>query len=47
MTTDFEKSEILQPDLNGALFYWWLSLPKRPIKKAGVEGGNVCPNKKN
>ena len=37
----------LQPDLNGALFYWWLSLSKPPIKKAGVEGGNVCPNKIN
>ncbi|WP_312818424.1 hypothetical protein [Kaistella carnis] len=34
----------LQPDLNGALFNWGLRLSKSPIKKAGVEGGIVCPN---
>jgi len=33
----------LQPDLSGALFYWWLSLSKPAIKKAGAEGGNVSP----
>ena len=26
----------LQPGLNGALFYWWQSLSKPTIKKAGV-----------
>ena len=42
MSLDF--SENLQPDLSGALFYWWLSLSKPAIKKAGTEGGNVCQN---
>ena len=40
----FYFSKNLQPDLSGALFYWWLSLSKPAIKKAGAEGGIVCPN---
>ena len=43
MSLDFADN--LQPDLSGALFYWWLSLSKPAIKKAGAEGGNVCPKK--
>ncbi|WP_164467044.1 hypothetical protein [Kaistella daneshvariae] len=43
---NFGTKRNLQPDLNGALFNWWLSLSKPPIKKAGVEGGNVCHKKR-
>jgi len=41
----------LQPDLNGALFFianivkfYLLTHVNRNEKKAGVEGGNSCPN---
>ena len=40
MTKNWVNNGNLRPDLNGALFIWWLSLSKLPNKKAGVEGIN-------
>ena len=34
------RQKLLRPDLNGALFYGKLSLPKITVKKAGMEGIN-------
>lgn len=47
MTKNWVNSGNLRPDLNGALFIWWLSLSKLPNKKAGVEGGLRRPKKNN